>query len=73
MCHCVVGAAALLGHEGSSRHGLAGVALLGQEGSADRISYDEEDDGRRHKRGGAADKDKQQERLFDNARWQQWH
>ncbi len=59
MCHCVVGAAALSGHEGSGGRGLAGAALPGQEGSSDRTDYNDKDGGRCHKRGGAEDDDKQ--------------
>jgi hypothetical protein len=68
VCHCVVGASGLLGFEGSGGHGLASTALLGQEGNADGIDYNDQDSGRRHKRGVADDNNKQQERLFDIAR-----
>ncbi len=40
MYHCIVGAAALWGHEGSGGHGPAGTALPRQEGSGDGIDYD---------------------------------
>ena len=41
MCHCVVGAvAALSGHEGGGGCGLAGDALLGQEGNGIRLKRD---------------------------------
>jgi hypothetical protein len=39
VCHCFVGAAALLGCEGSGGHGPAGAVLPGQEGSSDGINY----------------------------------
>jgi hypothetical protein len=61
VCCCVVGVAALLGHEGSGRHGPAGMVLPGQENSIDRINYDNEDGGQGHKRGGADCNNKQQE------------
>ncbi len=54
MCHCVVGAVALLGREGSGRRGPVGMALPGQEGSSDRINYKDKDGGQPYKRGGAA-------------------
>ncbi len=57
MCHCVVGAAALLGREGSGGHGPAGAALLGQEGSGDGIDYDKKDGGLCHRIGGVGDND----------------
>ncbi len=41
MCHCVVGAAVLFGCEGSGRHGPAGKALSGQEGSGDGIDFND--------------------------------
>ncbi len=41
MCDCVVGAvAALSGHEGGGGLGLAGAALLGQEGNDIRLKRD---------------------------------
>ncbi len=41
MCHWVVGAvAALSGHEGGGGRGLAGAALLGQEGNGIRLKRD---------------------------------
>ncbi len=43
VCHCVVGAAVLLGREGSGGHVPVGAGLPGQEGSGDGIDYDNED------------------------------
>jgi hypothetical protein len=57
VCHCIVGTAAFLGHEGRGGHGPAGVALPGQEGSGDGINYNGKDSGRCHKRGGADNND----------------
>jgi hypothetical protein len=48
--------------EGSGRRGPAGAALPGQEDSGDGIEYDDKDGGQCHKRGGAEDDNKQQER-----------
>ncbi len=59
MCHCVVGAEALLGCEGSGRHVPMGTTLPGQEGSGDKINYNNDDGGRHHKRGGADNDNKQ--------------
>ncbi len=68
MRHPVVGVAALLGCKGRCGHGPAGMALPGQEGSGDKIDYDDKDGGQHHKRGGADNHNKRQERLFSNAR-----
>ncbi len=66
--HCIVRATTLLGCESSGGRGLAGVALLGQEGSGDGINYDNKDGGQCHTRGGADNDDKQQERSLNHAR-----
>jgi hypothetical protein len=47
--------------------GPAGAALPWKEGSGDGIDYDDEDGGRRHKRGGVDDDGKRLERSFHDA------
>jgi hypothetical protein len=65
---CIIGAAVILGHEVSGGHGPAGAALPGQEVRGHKIDYNDKDGGQRHKKEGADDNNKQQERSFDDTR-----
>ena len=71
MCHYIVGAAELSGREGNGGRGSADV-VLPEEGSGEGIDHDDKDSGHCHKRGGADDDKKQQERFVEDARRQQW-